>query len=317
MPIPNVYTATEDPTSQVGNNGDIYFHTGLIGLSSINVYKKVNGRWGLTGSISTGDGSLLSSNVARIDPSSNGSGKVGDLSKPFLTVQAAIDAIEALNPIPPQPVIDIGANSYSEDLTTTLSFIRFVGVGGWGPTVSDDESAPSAFQSLTASPATSHFSLYLFNVGVGDDESHQNVISSKNLILFLGPGASVNDVTVNAGQDINAIGQGTKYNQVITGTITATGGAQLQDLKAQNLVAGSGGVNLLGCELSNLQSAASISLTDSRVVTNNSGVTPAYDDVMLDPARMDFSTLPTSQPSEVGKAWIDTTGGFNIVKVKL
>ncbi len=54
MPIPNVYTATEDPTSQVGNNGDIYFHTGLIGLSAINVYKKVNRQWGLVGTISTG-----------------------------------------------------------------------------------------------------------------------------------------------------------------------------------------------------------------------------------------------------------------------
>ncbi len=50
MPIPNVYTATEDPTSQVGNNGDIYFHTGLP--DGINVYKKLNGRWGLVGAMS-------------------------------------------------------------------------------------------------------------------------------------------------------------------------------------------------------------------------------------------------------------------------
>ncbi len=56
MPIPNVYTATEDPTSQVGNNGDIYFHVGSVGLSAVNVYKKVSGRWGLIGAIAiTGD----------------------------------------------------------------------------------------------------------------------------------------------------------------------------------------------------------------------------------------------------------------------
>ncbi len=317
MPIPNVYTATEDPTSQVGNNGDIYFHTGLIGLSAINVYKKVNGRWGLTGSISTGDGALLSANVARVDPGSNGSGKVGDLSKPFLTVQAAIDAIETLNPIPSQPVIDIGVNSYSEDVTTTLATINFIGAGGHGPNISDDESAPSAFQSLTASPSGNNFRLYLCNVGIGDDTSHQNLICSKNLTLYLGPGASVNDVTVNSGNTVNILGQGTKYNQTVTGTVTATGGAQLQDAKVNNLVAGTGAVTLLGCELNFLQSASSANLTDSRIKTNNAGIIPIYDDVMLNPARMDFSTLPTSQPSEVGKAWIDTTGGFNIVKVKL
>ncbi len=55
MPIPNVYTATEDPTSQVGNNGDIYFHTGLS--DGINVYKKSSGLWGFIGAISK-DGTL-------------------------------------------------------------------------------------------------------------------------------------------------------------------------------------------------------------------------------------------------------------------
>ncbi len=262
--------------------------------------------------------SFLSSNIARVDPSGDDTtGTFGDSSKPFLTVQAAINAIEALIPIPSQPAIDIGANSYSEDVTTTLTRINFMGAGGWGPTLSDDESAPSAFQSLTMSPAGSISGIYLFNVGIGDDTSHQNIISAKDVTVYLGPGASVNDITVGSGHDVGVLGQGTKYNQVVTGTITATGGAQLQDAKVNNLVAGTGAVTLLGCELSNLQSASSISLVDSRIRTNNSGVTPTYNDILLNPALMDFSTLPTTQPSSVGAAWIDTTGGLNIVKVKL
>ncbi len=130
MPIPNVYTATEDPTSQIGNNGDIYFHTGLIGLSAINVYKKVNGRWGLTGSISTsnpsGDAFM---NIYSVDAN-------GD----FQTVQAAIDAIAGrttqANP-PDAVVIDIGVNSFTESValnnsTGTWPIIIFKGVTNSG-----------------------------------------------------------------------------------------------------------------------------------------------------------------------------------------
>ncbi len=54
MPIPNIYTQTEDPTSQVGNNGDIYFHTGLA--NSINIYRKANGHWSLVGEVTTNVG---------------------------------------------------------------------------------------------------------------------------------------------------------------------------------------------------------------------------------------------------------------------
>ncbi len=65
-------------------------------------------------------GPFLSANVARVDPSGNdGTGTVGDLNKPFLTVQAAINTIEALTPIPDWPVIDIGNNDHSADVLTT------------------------------------------------------------------------------------------------------------------------------------------------------------------------------------------------------
>ncbi len=62
---------------------------------------------------------FLSTNVFRVDPD------VG--AAPFQTVQVAIDAIEALDPIPRWPVIDIGNNIFSENVTTSLDTIAFVG----------------------------------------------------------------------------------------------------------------------------------------------------------------------------------------------
>ncbi len=223
-----------------------------------------------------GGGSFLSANIARVDPSGNdGTGTVGDLNKPFLTVQAAIDAIEAGSFV--NPVVDIGANNYSADVTTTLSRISFVGAGSWN---SNDESSNSAFQSLTFSGHTL-YNLFLFNVGVGGDQDRQNIAADANTQIFLGAGGSVNDVTLSSGKSVNIQGQGVKYNQVVTGTVTATGGVQLQDSKVNNVVAGSSAVTMLNCLLNVLTSASSAGLTDSRIITNNAGVTPTYDDFYL------------------------------------
>ncbi len=73
-------------------------------------------------------GSILSRNITRVDASGGDStGAIGNLSKPFLTVQAAINSIQALIPIPAWPVIDIGNNHFTEDVTTSLSTIAFTG----------------------------------------------------------------------------------------------------------------------------------------------------------------------------------------------
>ncbi len=69
---------------------------------------------------SSGGGSFLSVNIARVDASGNdGTGTIGDLTKPFLTVQAAIDAILAQESFDSSAFycIDIGANQFTEDLT--------------------------------------------------------------------------------------------------------------------------------------------------------------------------------------------------------
>ncbi len=77
----------------------------------------------------TGNFTFLSTNVSRVDSGGDdATGEVGDLSLPFLTVQAAIDTIEALSPIPDYPVIDIGNNNFTENVTTSLATLVFVGV---------------------------------------------------------------------------------------------------------------------------------------------------------------------------------------------
>ncbi len=73
-------------------------------------------------------GSFLSTNIARVDPTGNdATGAIGNLNKPFLTVQAAITYVEAIVPIPDWPVIDIGNNTFSEDITTSLPRLAFIG----------------------------------------------------------------------------------------------------------------------------------------------------------------------------------------------
>ncbi len=78
-------------------------------------------RW-ITEAEATGDFELLSANITRVDASGDDStGKVDDLSNPFLTVQAAINAIQALDPIPDWPIIEVGNfDNGAEEVTTSL-----------------------------------------------------------------------------------------------------------------------------------------------------------------------------------------------------
>jgi hypothetical protein len=73
----------------------------------------------------------LAANTARVDPSGSDITVVfGNLTNPFLTVQGAITAIEALQVIPDHPVIIIprGYNYYDhDDITTSLASIIFQG----------------------------------------------------------------------------------------------------------------------------------------------------------------------------------------------
>ncbi len=66
--------------------------------------------------------SFLSDNIARVDSSGDdATGTVGVLTLPFLTVQGAVNAIQALDPIPDWPIIEVGNfDNGTEEVTTSL-----------------------------------------------------------------------------------------------------------------------------------------------------------------------------------------------------
>lgn len=256
-----------------------------------------------------GGGSFLSANTARVDPSGDdGTGTVGDLNKPFLTVQAAINAIELLGDLNDYYVIEFPVlGDYTEDLRTALTFLAFKGMG-------EAITTPTFFNSLA--------------------------FTDNGRVVFYVSNGKCNSITKNVGElDIyadNVSFNGTIQNPGASTTITLYGGSN--PLNEFNVSLTSESIYYIGCInpyqgptttlavavnayfslLGDITAAGYIGLTDSRIMgTNSSGTTPSYSDILLNPALMNFSTLPTSEPTEVGKAWIDTTGGFNIVKVKL
>ncbi len=332
MPIPNVYTATEDPTSQVGNNGDIYFHTGLIGLSAINVYKKVAGRWGLTGSISTASEgrAFNSTETVRIDPSGDDStGKIGELTLPFATTQGAVDAFELLNPLPSNPIILIGGNAVA-GFQTILPYLTVIGANAI-ETVGSQRTASAITSNITMSatdgPEGNSVVLFLINCWTNHFISFDGAapLQELNLINSSGLVSVVFNATTSASINGTSLsGSDASFSRV--GTVAYAGGGatflSLNDVFVQATIQSADGtdVYLIRSTVTNI--AASINnlfLTDSFIVgTNSAGTTNTnFGNVLFNPANWDFSSLPTSQPSQVGKAWIDTAAGLNIVKVKL
>jgi hypothetical protein len=81
------------------------------------------------GQVFAGSTPIPNTNVARVDPNGNdGTGIVGDFSKPFQTVTAAIAALEALSPSD-IVYIDVGLNFFAEDITTSLITLGAIGRG--------------------------------------------------------------------------------------------------------------------------------------------------------------------------------------------
>jgi hypothetical protein len=247
-------------------------------------------------------GTFSSSNIARVDPTgSDSTGTVGELSKPFLTVQGAIDAIEAGSFS--SPLIDIGENDFSgEDVTTALDILLFRAASV----------NAIAFNTLTCTEPTNQVGVFFFDVTGGDVSS----LSTGGLTIELF-GSQLSHTTNSAG---NLTVSGDTFAQITRlsapGFLVTMNGFPFWGKYASINSAGSL-VQIFNSTLGTLTAAASAELTDSRIITNNAGITPTYTDILLNPALMDFSTLPTTEPSTVGAAWIDTTGGLNIVKVHL
>ncbi len=261
-----------------------------------------------------GGGSFLSANTARVDPSGDdGTGTVGDLSKPFLTIQAAITALEAGGPYDAAnpAVVLLPTVDSTENVTTSLRFLTFQAaplqvnnpaIGSLTLTATGTDDIVVAFShvyvgNITANAATGSVNLWLFSAVI------TGAVETTGSIYIFSPyntGAVQSDITCGNGKEIHLSGLVGIPSDFSPPTIHATGGL----------------VEVFNSIISDVSAADSIALYDSRLLSNSSGVVPAVTDTLLNPARMDFSTLPTSEPTEVGKAWIDTMNS-NVVKVKL
>ncbi len=275
-------------------------------------------------------GAFLSAETVRIEPSGDdATGVVGNLTKPFATTQGAIDAFELLNPLPSNPIILIGGNAV-RGFSTILPYLTVVGENAI-ETVGSQRTASAITSNITmsATDGPEGHAVVLILVGCWTNHSisfdgaaptqELNLINSSGL-----PSVVFNAVTDSHINGISLSGSDASFSRV--GTVSCAGGVDtsviLQDVFAQSTIQSTDGtdVYLIRSTVTNI--AASINnlfLADSFIVgTNSAGTTNTnFGNVLFNPANWDFSSLPTSQPPQVGKAWIDTTGGNNILKVKL
>ncbi len=179
--------------------------------------------------ISALGGSFIASNTVRVDAlGSDETGAFGDLTKPFLTVAAAIAAIEALDPIPDFPVIDIGNNNFNtENLTTALKSLVIVGSNQGNPNntpfasltfteesddvvfvLKDCDALENTSANVAATPGTDGvFKVHLINANLGDVFNSLN--TSQGGIVINGYGGSkvgsVGLFSTNAADEIRNI----------------------------------------------------------------------------------------------------------------
>ncbi len=272
-------------------------------------------------------GSFVSAETARVDPGGNDeTGIIGNLTKPFETTQGAIDAFELLAPLPSNPIIEIGGNNVS-GFTTILPYLTVIGKNGIETLGSQrTASAITGLITMSASDGPEAHTVVLiliqcwirngilFNGGAPDQEL--------DLINSSGPSATARG---NATGTLRVVGIPFSNSFSRLNSVSNVGGVDtsldLQDITIDGNIFSTNGTlaSLNRCVVNDV--AASINeldLTDSFIRGTNSAVsTFQVSNLLFNPENYDFSSLPTSEPTETGKAWIDTTGGFNIVKVHL
>ncbi len=161
-------------------------------------------------------GSLLTLNTARVDASgSDETGTIGNLSKPFLTVQATIDAIIALaagESPPDYVVIDIGANAFGEVLTiafgelSRLPILIFKGVNSNGISGADGNSR--TWSTLTISGGGNQLDIRLKDCKCGG-------ISTDSPLVLLLDNANLDGNTIDCSYSGN--------NGLVVGSMYGTG----------------------------------------------------------------------------------------------
>ncbi len=291
-------------------------------------------------------GSFPSTNCTRVDPLGNdATGIIGNLTKPFLTVQAAIDAFEASPP--DHCVIDIGTNTFQEDVVVTnLASITFTGLGYFA-------NQAIAFASLSFTGVSLEINVQNCLIG--------NIIAnaSAQLAINIEDNGDTNDIT-NTGGPISV--QSFGGSGVVGGTISCPGFPieiyNFNNNNSDELRIDSTGsdITAVRTRIRRIANAANVHLIDSRFIPGNTfniSGTLTYSDIFFrnvpagtgedqgmallsngatdfitsfpqwgfpDPLLMDFSTLPQQTDDtglSSGQAWIDITADLNIVKVKL
>ncbi len=275
-------------------------------------------------------GSFLSNETARVDPiyGDDSTGIIGDLDKPFASTQAAIDAFELISPLPSNPIIEIGGNAV-DGFTTILPYITVIGQNGL-ETQGSQTTASAIISAITMSasdgPESNYVVLILkhcwMNGGIAfDGGAPNNEVDLINSVIVGG------SIFGNASGALD-VRSGSGFNRTISrvNNVSIQGGIgpsiNLYDVFVEGRVSsidGSTEVSLTRAVVNDIAATITfVTLTDSFITgTNSAGTTAFQNNVLFNPANWDFSTLPTSEPTETGKAWIDTTGGLNIVKVHL
>ncbi len=210
-----------------GTTGKLLKAAGVVeGVATIDATTNVLTGDGAGNAIDSGSaiadlGSLLSANTARVDATGNDeTGTIGNLTKPFLTVQAAIDAFVALAS-GMTGVIDIGANSFQEDVTINDQIILMF--KGAGPDTGGGYiSIPWLSLTLTA-PAT----IYINNCILGGG----SITTSNDLDLIL------ENVDMNSDTIVSTAGGG-KHITVISPSNTAynSNGVTADDIDNINFI---------------------------------------------------------------------------------
>ncbi len=214
-------------------------------------------------------GSFLSSNVARVDPSgSDGTGAVGDLNKPFLTIQGAISAIEVGSF--DNPVIDIGGYSTTETLTTSLRLL----------TIRSDSRGASSFQDITFTASFGFIFAFFENCAITGNISQTN---NRTLNLFFTNSSFFGaTITGNAQLNINADSISEITGEINTAAfLGVTIRGCISPIGQVNVNAPNCGVVVEGSYLQDVLAATTLTLIDSRVKGTNSADSTVYADVLL------------------------------------
>ncbi len=171
----------------------------------------------LTPGSSPGGGSFLSANTARVDASGNdATGTSGDLTKPFLTVQAAIDAIALALTSSDYAIIDIGVNEFTETLTIDNTADNFPVLIFKGVTNNGNQNDNSiAFSSLTITADGNQVDIRLKDCGCGS-------INTDSPLVVLLDNANFQGQAVISTADQYTLTIGSVYGTgALPGTITA------------------------------------------------------------------------------------------------